>query len=242
MPRRALRLLSARRTGRNVSLRGTVGTRRWLAHRSPEKSGCPGRLGHCAEVIDTPIDSTTAQEDHGILIARHGKLVLEEYFHGENREHPHDNRSAGKSVASDLFGAAMQAGQPLSTSAYVYAVMNGGQMPAGLEPRKQALTVEHLLTMSSGFDCDDNNDNSPGFEDRMWEQTTYADFYQWTLALGMVRDPGAEMVYCSANPNLVGGIIARTTGRYLPALFDELIARPLEIKRYYLPMSPTGDT
>jgi CubicO group peptidase (beta-lactamase class C family) len=48
------------------------------------------------------------------------------------------------------------------------------------------------------------------------------------------------MVYCSANPNLVGGIIARTTGRYLPALFDELIARPLEIKRYYLPL-PTGD-
>jgi len=193
------------------------------------------------KLIDTPIDSTIAQEDHAVLIARHGKLVLEEYFHGENREHPHDNRSAGKSVASDLFGAAMQAGQPLSTSAHVYAVMNGGRMPAGLEPRKQALTVEHLLTMSSGFDCDDNNDNSPGFEDRMWEQTGYPDFYQWTLALGMVRDPGAEMVYCSANPNLVGGIIARTTGRYLPAMFDELIARPLEIKRYYLPMSPTGD-
>ena len=75
----------------------------------------------------------------------------------------------------------------------------------------------------------------------MWEQTTHPDFYSWTLALKMVSDPGKTWVYCSANPNLVGGVIARATGRYLPALFDELIAHPLEIKRYYLPLSPTGD-
>ena len=68
------------------------------------------------KIIDTPIDAPNAMEDHGILIARHGKLVLEEYFHGEHRDKPHDNRSAGKSVASDLFGAAMHAGLPLSPS------------------------------------------------------------------------------------------------------------------------------
>jgi CubicO group peptidase (beta-lactamase class C family) len=192
-------------------------------------------------IIDTPVDSTRAQEDHSVLIARHGKLVLEEYFHGESRERPHDNRSAGKSVASDLFGAALHAGLPVSTSARVYGVMNGGELPADLEPRRTALTVQHLLTMSSGFDCDDNDPDSPGYEDRMWEQTSHPDFYSWTMNLGMVRDPGEAMVYCSANPNLVGGVIARATGRYLPALFHELIARPLEMKRYYLPISPTGD-
>ncbi|HLM02809.1 MAG TPA: hypothetical protein VK400_17285, partial [Pyrinomonadaceae bacterium] len=122
-------------------------------------------------VIDTPIDSVNAQEDHGILIARRGKLVLEEYFHGENREKPHDTRSASKSVASDLLGAAIHAGVSVSPSSFVYQVMNGGEFPPNLEPRKRALTVEHLLTMSSGFDCDDNNPESPGFEDNMWEQT-----------------------------------------------------------------------
>ncbi len=193
------------------------------------------------KIIDTPIDSPNAMEDHAILIARHGKLVLEEYFHGEHRDKPHDNRSAGKSVASDLFGAAMQAGLPVSANASVYEVMNGGKMPADLEPRRKALTVEHLLTMTSGLDCDDNNEESPGYEDRMWEQTTHPDFYSWTMALKMVSDPGKDWVYCSANPNLVGGIIARATGRYLPALFDEIVARPLEIKRYYLPLSPHGD-
>ena len=74
------------------------------------------------KLIDTPIDSTTAQEDHGILIARHGKLVLEEYFHGENREAPRATTAPpGKSVASDLFSRPCEAGQPLSTSARVYA-------------------------------------------------------------------------------------------------------------------------
>ena len=192
-------------------------------------------------IIDTPIDAPNAMEDHGILIARHGKLVVEEYFHGENRDKPHDNRSAGKSIASDLFGAAMHAGLPLSPSARVYEVMNGGKLPSGLEPRRETLRVEHLLSMTSGLDCDDNNEDSPGYEDKMWEQTTHPDFYSWTLALRMVNDPGKDWVYCSANPNLVGGIIAKATGRYLPALFDELIARPLEIKRYYLPLSPQGD-
>lgn len=192
-------------------------------------------------LIDRPMDSPNAMEDHAILIARNGKLVVEEYFHGENRDKPHDNRSAGKSVASDLFGASMQAGLAVSPSARVYEVMNGGKLPAGLEPRREAMRVEHLLTMTSGLDCDDNNEDSPGYEDRMWEQTTHPDFYSWTMALRMVSDPGKDWVYCSANPNLVGGIIARATGRWLPALFDELIARPLEIKRYYLPLSPQGD-
>ena len=90
-------------------------------------------------IVDTQIDSPNAQEDHAILIARNGKLVLEEYFHGEHREHPHDNRSAGKSVASDLFGAAMHSGLPVSKSARVYEVMNGGSCrPTWIRERKRS--------------------------------------------------------------------------------------------------------
>jgi CubicO group peptidase (beta-lactamase class C family) len=192
-------------------------------------------------IVETPITSANSQEDHGVLIARHGKLVLEEYFHGEHRDKPHDTRSASKSVASDLMGAAMHAGVPITPASRVYEVMNGGAFPPGLEPRKRALTVEHLLTMTSGLDCDDNDESSPGYEDRMWEQTSHPDFYAWTMDLRMVRDPGREAVYCSANANLVGGVLRRASGRALPGLFHELIAEPLQIGRYYLPISPTGD-
>ncbi len=193
-------------------------------------------------IIDTPIDSVRSQEDHGILIARHGKLVLEEYFHGENRDKAHDTRSASKSVASDLTGAAMMAGVSVRPSDHVYQVMNGGVFPPDLEPRKRALTLEHILTMSSGLECDDWNDDSPGFEDRMWEQTAQPDLYKWTMDLKMVREPGAKgAFYCSAGSNLVAGVVARAAKSSTVELFPKLLAKPLGIEKYYMIVSPLGD-
>jgi CubicO group peptidase (beta-lactamase class C family) len=192
-------------------------------------------------IIDTPINSVNSQEVHGILIARHGKLVLEEYFHGENRDKPHDTRSAAKSLTATLFGAAIKAGVPISVSSPVYQVMNGGAFPPGLEPRKKSLTVANLLTMSSGFDCDDSDPNSPGNEDAMQEQTKEPDYYKFTLALKMIREPGEKSVYCSIQPNLVGGVLKRVSRQTLPVLFQNLIAEPLQIKKYYMNLTPTGD-
>jgi CubicO group peptidase (beta-lactamase class C family) len=192
-------------------------------------------------MVNTPIDVANAQEDHGILIARHGKLVLEEYFHGESRDKPHETRSASKSVASDLAGALMQTGVSLKTSDFVYQLMNGGAFPENLEPRKRAMTFEHLLTMSSGFDCDEGNPKSQGFEDNMWEQTDEPNFYKWTLDLKMVREPGEKAIYCSAGANLVGGIVARTAKQSAQNLFQKLLGEPLQMKRYYLPLSPAGE-
>jgi len=46
-------------------------------------------------------------EIHGVLIGA-TEAVLEEYFHGEHRDKPHDTRSAAKSVTATLLGAAIQ--------------------------------------------------------------------------------------------------------------------------------------
>jgi CubicO group peptidase (beta-lactamase class C family) len=192
-------------------------------------------------IIDTPIDSVHASEIHGVLIARHGKLVLEEYFHGEHRDKPHDTRSAAKSMTSTLVGAAIHAGVPLETSTPVYQVMNNGTFPSDLEPRKRALTVENLLTMSSGLDCDDNSKSSPGNEDVMQSQSAQPDWYRYTMDLRMVRQPGAKAIYASCNPNLLGGVLARAAGRPLTELFRDLIAAPLQIRQYWMNLTPTGD-
>jgi len=68
-------------------------------------------------VIDTPMDSISTSQIHGLLIARHGKLVVEEYFHGHNRYQPHDTRSAAKSWTAVLLGAAMKEGVPIKPMA-----------------------------------------------------------------------------------------------------------------------------
>lgn len=188
-------------------------------------------------VVDTPFDSIDSQEDHGIIIARHGKIVLEEYFHGEYADKAHDTRSAGKSVASDMMGAAILSGVELTDKDSVYKIMNGGEFPQNLDPRKKAMTVAHLLTMSSGFDCDEGNENSAGYEDKMWEQT--GDLYKWTMDLNMVRNPGEAGVYCSAGANLVAGVVAHAAKQHTPALFQKLIADPLGIKEYYHTIAPS---
>jgi CubicO group peptidase (beta-lactamase class C family) len=167
--------------------------------------------------------------------------VLEEYFHGESRDKAHDTRSAAKSITSTLAGAAIRAGRGVTLASPVYAIMNGGTFPDTLEPRKRGITLEHLLSMSSGIDCDDSDDKSPGNESAITDQSDEPDYYRMILRLKTIREPGEKAVYCSINPHLAGGVLKKASGRSLPDLFSELVARPLQIDRYYLPLTPTRD-
>ncbi|HJR53600.1 MAG TPA: serine hydrolase [Gemmatimonadota bacterium] len=191
-------------------------------------------------LLDMPMDSLGVPLIHGLLIARHGKLVLEEYFHGEHRDRLHETRSAAKSVTATLVGAVIQAGEPLEVSTPVYQVMNDGAFPAELEPRKRAMTLEHLLTMSSGYYCDDSDPEAPGREDGMWDRDE-PDFVGYTLAVPMAFAPGDTAIYCSANPNLALGMVARATGEFPLYLFDRLLARPMRIDRYGWITDPGGN-
>lgn len=198
------------------------------------------RISAFVQMLVSAPDSLGALRLHGLLIARHGRLVLEEYFHGENGDKPHDTRSASKSVATVLIGAAMQAGARIDPATPAYAVMRPDA--GSLDARKRALTLDHLLTMSSGFDCDDNGDDErPGNESAITDQDENPDWFGMILDLDMVRDPGAQAVYCSINPALAGGMLSRATGRSLPDLMYELVAEPMGMRGYYVPLTPLGD-
>jgi CubicO group peptidase (beta-lactamase class C family) len=193
------------------------------------------------QVAEMPMDSIDAPQVHAVLVARHGRLVVEEYFHGEHRDRLHNERSASKSVTATTIGAAMLAGAPLRLSTPVYRVMNRGAFPAGLEPRRRAMTLEHLMTMSSGYFCDDSNENAPGNENGMWEQEKEPDFYRFTLPLPMAYDPGERAIYCSINPNLALGMLGRAAGESPFYLFDRLVAAPLGIDRYAWGLDRAGN-
>ena len=191
-------------------------------------------------ILDMPMNAQDAPQVHGILIARHGKIVLEEYFHGESRDKLHDTRSAAKSLTATIVGAVMHDGAPLQLSSPVYQVMNNGVLPQGLDPLKRAMTLENLLTMSSGYYCDDSDDAAPGNENTMLEQTAEPDYYRFTLPLPMAFPPGEKAVYCSINPNLALGLVSAVTGESPLDTFDRLIAGPLKIERYAWVLDPSG--
>jgi CubicO group peptidase (beta-lactamase class C family) len=185
-----------------------------------------------------PMDSLSSPQIHSLLIARHGKLVVEEYFHGYHRDQPHDLRSASKSWVAVLLGAAIEAGVPIRLNTPVYQTMLDS-VPADLDPRKRAMTLEHLISMTAGYDC--ASDSAKGNEDVMQSQTAKPDWYRYTLDVPMLTAPGDTIVYCSIEPNLAGGMLRKIAGEPLPEMFYRLVARPLQMQNYHLFLSPTGE-
>ena len=178
---------------------------------------------------------------HSILIARRGKLVLEEYFYGFDRETPHDLRSAGKTFASVMLGAAILKGVHVSPETKIYELLADRGPFANPDPRKSKIALAHLMTHSSGLACNDNDDASPGNEDTMQTQSKEPDWWKYTLDLPMAHEPGTRYAYCSATLNLMGAALTAATGKWLPEYFDSAVARPLGFGRYYWNLTPTED-
>ena len=194
------------------------------------------------QILDTRTDSFKTPYIQGLLIARHGKLALEEYFYGFDRERAHDTRSAGKTLAGTMVGIALDHGAEFSLGSPVYALFPEYKDFANPDPRKQQITVQDLMTMDSGLACDDNDDASPGNEDTMQSQSAQPDWYKFTLDLPMQDGPGDhKAVYCTAGINLLGGIVRNTTHRSLLDLFQQYYAGPLDIHDYHVNLMPKID-
>lgn len=188
-------------------------------------------------LINLSIDSLNTPQTHAVLMARHGKLVLEEYFFGEHADKPHDTRSGAKTYLTALVGAAMQAGVRMSPETRLYETLRPGAR--NLPADKRAVNLDHLLTMSAGFDCDDSGDR-PGDEARIQD----GDVPDWTrvfLDVDVVRPNGTQAVYCSMKPHVAGLMLARVAGRSLSDLFRDLIASPLQMQQYHLFVTPVGE-
>lgn len=178
---------------------------------------------------------------HSMLVARRGKLVLEEYFFGYDRDRPHDTRSAGKTFASVLLGAAMMNGTKIAPETKVYDLLAGMGPFAHPDPRKSQIDLAHLMTHTAGFACDDNDDASPGNENTMQTQRREPNWWKHTLDLPMAHDPGRRYAYCSANMNLMGAALTTATGTWLPELFERTVARPLQFGPYHWNLMPTDE-
>ena len=191
-------------------------------------------------IIDMNMQESDAPEVQALLIARHGQLVLEEYFHGFSRGEIHTLRSAGKSISGTVIGAAMHAGAPLRLDSRVYQVMNGGTSPAGLDPRKRAMTLENLLTMSSGHYCDDTDDKAPGNEDYIGDELQPPNVIGYFMSVPMATDPGTNSVYCSMQPHLALSMLAEATHESPLRIFDRRVAGPMQITHYSWPLDTNG--
>jgi CubicO group peptidase (beta-lactamase class C family) len=179
-----------------------------------------------------------------VLVVRAGKLVYEGYFGAGGPEVLNDTRSAMKSVTSLAVGLAIADQRIASVSQPAFPMLADLAPFKNDSPDKQAITLQDLLTMSSALDCNDDQDASPGNEDRMHEQPAWA---RWAVDLPTMPGYGRDVAglgtwrYCTAGALLLGQIVQRAAGIPVDRYIELRLFAPLEIRRWEWPRSPTGE-
>jgi len=192
-------------------------------------------------IIDIDPSSERAWLIHSMAIAYKGRLILDEYFYGNGPDIPHDMRSASKTFSSVTLGAAMRDGAKISPQSRLYEIVAPMGPFAFADPRKQRITLAHVMTHTTGLACDDNTEGAPGGEDDMQTQRAQPNWWKYTLDLPILHEPGERYAYCSGGISLTGAALTYSTGEWLPALFDRTVAKPLQFGTYYWNVMPTGE-
>lgn len=167
---------------------------------------------------------------HSLLVSRHGKLVLEYYGRGVRPGRPANIKSAAKSVISTLVGVAIDRG--LIKSVREPIVTFFPELRRDADPRKQAITIEDLLTMRSGLESTSGEHYGPWVRSRNW--VAYA------LGRPLVADPGTGMQYSTGTSHLLSAILTKVAKASTWQFAQRTLGRPLGITIARWPRDPQG--
>jgi len=172
-----------------------------------------------------------------VLVSRSGKLVYEGYFDGDAAT-LRDTRSATKSITDALVGIAIRERKLSGVNARVLDLLpERARNVQNADPRKDKITVEDLLTMSSPLECDDWNDASRGNEERMYLVEDWAQFIldlpiRGRMQVGEHPDPpkyGRYFSYCTGGVFVLSEVLAKSTGMRTDRYAQEKLFGPLGI-------------
>ncbi|MHA2323336.1 MAG: serine hydrolase domain-containing protein, partial [Candidatus Thorarchaeota archaeon] len=188
----------------------------WLTS-TPEEQGMNSSL------LDEFVDAL----DYGhsclsYLVIKNGYLILEGYPDPDYNESTLKYvASVTKSFTSALVGMALGAGNLTSLDELVVDFFPDKTI-ANLDEDKQSITVEHLLTMTSGFQYDSSS--AP--------MKASPDWIQYVLDRPMLDVPGETFNYDNGASHLLSVIVNRTTGIPTQSYADTRLFQPLGISDY----------
>lgn len=177
---------------------------------------------------------------HAALIVRHGKLVYERYFAGEDQawgtplgrvsyhsQLRHDLRSISKSVTSLLFGIAVDRGWIKDLNEPVFSLFpEYGDLRTA---EKDRINLRHLLTMSAGLAWDEYLPYSnPTNSER--QMSDAPDRCRYVLEQLVVRPPGIAYVYNGGLTALLAAILQKISGQPIETLAAETLFDPLGVR------------
>lgn len=175
---------------------------------------------------------------HAILIERNGQVVMEQYRHGLDRSiyspFPrmkqfdsttlHDMRSIGKSIIGLLLGIVLGQGKIQSVHA---PVLDFYPEHADLvTPDLKNITLEHLLTMSSGLAWQEG-DGFPDNEHHLYWKSSPT---RYVLSRKIIHAPGETFNYNSGGTAVLADILTRVTKTPWHDLVHTYLFEPLDIE------------
>ncbi|MDI1239261.1 MAG: serine hydrolase [Polaromonas sp.] len=205
-------------------------TQQW-ATATPEEQGMDSRG------LAALVDFGAANEMDSLVVTRHGRLVAEAYYAPFKPGMRHRLNSATKGVVATLTGIAIQQGKLAGTERPVLEFF-ADRTVAHVDDRKKAMTLQHLLDMTSGLDWKEPlTDQRP---DSLFEMLRSPNWVQFVLDRPMAQAPGAAFNYSSGNSQLLTAILARQTGMAVPDFAAQQLFRPLGISGEQWRKDPQG--
>lgn len=181
-----------------------------------------------------------------VLLARGGRLAYEVYLRG-TASTLRNTRSATKTITGALVGTAIHQNLMPGPEAPVMPHLKARPV-LHPDPRKDQISFQDLLTMSSVMECDDWNTYSRGNEERMY---IVEDWLQFFLDLPIKAAPpwetppaarpyGRAFNYCTAGVYTLGRALSGLTGQPVEAYAQTHLFDPLGIEKMQWPRSPKG--
>ena len=176
-------------------------TKEW-ATSSPEEQGMS------SERLARLVEFGGLNNMDSLLVTRHGRIVLEATYAPFRAGLKHRINSATKAVVSTLVAMAMRDGRLDSTDRRVMEFF-ADRTIANLDDAKKAITIRHLLDMTSGLEWSEGLD---GFRSFLAMERS-PDWQQFVLDRPMSEAPGTRFYYDSGNSHLLSAILTKVTGK-----------------------------
>jgi len=198
----------------------------------------PEVQGMDSEKLNDMLVETLAKKYHidSLTIIRNGNMVLDVYFYPFKKGVRHIIHSCTKSITSAAFGIAVDKGYIKDLDQPVYQIFPERKI-AGLDDAKKAITLKHLLTMTSGLQTDD----SYIYRWRGLNAMVQADdWVQFVLDRPMADPPGTRFEYSNCVTFLLSAIIQKATSMNTFEFIQKYLFGPLEISDVKWETSPAG--